>query len=683
VATSTYQYLANLLAPGDKTADQDQAKTEDATKAKVAKNEIADPHKLQSDSWTAPVTQFLKKAEDVVRADGSLIVNNLYDEISKSAPVKAVTTSVNAWRDEVFQSAPVKAVTSGVNALRDEVSQSAPVKTASDLYTEAMHSATAKAIGDVVTQVSNSQSFKVAENVALSVADPFAALYTTARATFFDDKQNLTSEQLDQSLQVESIDSKLNPEFISNIKAGVDQAFDASYAKADGSSGTLTAEARDLAAQRDNALKAHKPGTQWFEQGKLYQLSSKGDLLIYTDENNLQWIGQDGGQYEKKNGEQTWRRDGREIKADQGVYTYRAADGSYKVIDGNAKTLVEKIGGVLMSFTAKSEVSIDMTRGLVMKYADGVHGHGNAMAVLKTDASGNRILLDSLFGVYVFAKNGKNYHLDRDGSLYEMDDKGGRHRVQDLPGVLTREADGTFRFGTIKIEKDGSFRDSDRDLSMVGNTVTWKDKGHTYKEVLENGLWHEYVDGKTTIVGNTKTGEINVLENGKSVLNYNFESKKMHAFGITFSPEGTRIDGADFSISNAGVINFDNGEVWQGGASANSLSTKDASVAASGAVSDVLGLAASISGKAASEITEADVGLLVDLYMQLGSIAASLPPDAATATVVAGGMQSLASKLDALGVRAIVNENMRERGLTATEATPSSKELRPSNQASP
>jgi hypothetical protein len=689
VATSTYQTAVNPLAPGDKKADPDHTTADDATKAKVANNEIADPAKLHQDSWTE-ATQFLKKAKNVVSTDGSLILHNLYDEVTNSAAVKTVTSSVNTLRDEVTNSAAVKTVTSSVNTLRDEVTNSAPVKAvknvanqlydevahsapvkaAGALYTEVTESAPAKAVSSLATTVANSEPFKSAEKIAyvgaMTMLDPFAGLYAAANTKFFDDKQNFTETELTQTLQVAALDNKL-PEFLGQMRSGLDKAFTASYENAGGSSSTLTADAQALKTEREVALKNHKPDTQWFENGKLYKLNAKGDLLIYKDENEMQWIGGDGSQYEKKNGEQIWRRDGREIKAENGVYTYRAADGSYKVIDGNAKKLVEQIGGLLFSFTAKSEVSMDVTRTAVMKIADGVHGHGNAMAVLKTDQFGNRILLDSLYGVYVFGKDGKNYHLDRDGSLWNIDEKGVRHQVKDIPGILTRGADGTLRFGSIKIEKDGSFVDSERDLRMAGSAITWKDKGHTYKEVLENGHWHEFVDGKMTGDADVKTGDIKILENGNTVLNYNFETKKMHAFGITFSPQGTKIDGTDFSISSAGAVKFDNGTTWAGTANAGMLSdssTREASAAAAGAVSDVLGLATSISGKAQSQITEADVAVLQGLYMELGSIGASIPANATTADIIANGMQSLGNRMEVASVRAQVNEDMKARNLT-------------------
>jgi hypothetical protein len=693
VATTTYQSSVNPLAPGDKKADQGHTKTEDDTKAKVAKNEIADPAKLQQDSWSTEATQFLKKAKSVVSADGSLIMHNLYDEVANSAAAKAVKSSVNALHDEVANSAVVKSVESSVNTLRNEVTNSAPVKAvknvanelydevsysatakaAGALYTEVTQSAPAKAITDLVTTVANSEPFKTAEKIAyvgaMTMLDPFAGIYA-ANSTFFDDKQNFTDTELDQKLQVAAIDNKMNPEFIGKMKEGIAQAFNASYENAGGSSKTLTADAQALETQREIAVKNHKPETKWFENGKLYELKANGDLLIYKDENDMQWIGQDGSQYEKKNGEQIWRKGGREIKADQGVYTYRAADGSYKVIDGNAKKLVERVGGVLFSFTAKAEVTLDVTRTAIMGVPDGVHGHGNAMSVLKTDKFGNRILFDSLYGVFIFGKDGNNYHLERDGSLWSTDEKGVRHQVKDIPGVLTRDADGTFRFGTIKIEKDGSFLDSERELRMSGNTITWKDQGHTYKEVLENGHWHEFVDGKMTGDADVKTGDIKILEDGKTVLNYNFETKKMHAFGITFSPQGTKIDGTDFSISNAGVVKFDNGTSWAGSANAGMLtdsSTREAAAAVSGAVSDVLGLATSISGKAQSEITEADVSVLLGLYMELGAIGASMPADATTSAIIANGLQSLGSRMDAASTRAKVNEDLRARGVTVAQ----------------
>ncbi len=637
--TSTYQSPGIARAAGDKT-DSGKAQTSDQTKDQVANNQIADPSKLRADSQPAPSSTAAPKVEDnPVLSDGSLVVSgvdSLYASPTSSLTIKSVESSLPDM---------------------------------SSIYQAVTNNST---VGSLARGFS-------------SIVDPFDFL-TTSGQNAFDDSKYVSNDQLtrdfqqtNQNLKVQFIQSKMTPEMITKMRAGIDQAFQASYgtaaADANGTavadaSVTLSPEAQALEAKREDAAKKHKPGDKWYVDNKLYQLDAKGDLLIYTDDHHMQWIGSDGSQYERNDGVQIWRKGGREIKAEKDGqterYTYRAADGSYQVIDGKARTLVEKLGEFQSTFIAAPEMTMETERALVMTRKDGLIAHGDAVGLLKTDAQGNRILLDSKYGVYIYGKDGKNYHIDKDGHLMLIDSNGVSHEIKELSGILTRNADGTFQFGTIKIEQNGSFVDSERDIHMAANQITYKVGGHSYRQLLQNGHWLKYKDGVLAADSETATGKIKLLEDGKPVLNYDFNQHEMKAIGITFGPTGTKIDRADFTIENSGAVKFDDGSVWSGtaasAAGADSVQ-REAAISASGAVSDFLAQATTVSGKAASQITEADVGVLLNLYMQLGALGAALPDSGATSVIIGAGMQSLGSKMESMSARAQVNENMRARGL--------------------
>lgn len=325
--------------------------------------------------------------------------------------------------------------------------------------------------------------------------------------------------------------------------------------------GAESAEYKQMDAQRTKFEgEGHKPGDTWSDKDGVYSLDSKGNLLEVTgtaDKRDIKWVGQNGQSYEKDpSGKETWTKGGREITADNGKYQFKDEFGNTTSIDGN-KTVRHVADGTITSYNQNREA---ITREAASQLNDGISTNPNAALYSHHDADGNQLVKDSLkHGETIFAKDGKTYRV-HDGQVFLEGKDGQEQKAEKLPSFLKRNADGSLQFDDININSRDFMRAAEHNTKMADKTATITagpdDKPLTV--TAGNGNVSIGVKGEFQSKAHTDANGVTTISqtdaHGNPEFSYNSQTGTMRGDGITFTSQGSHIQGARFAVSRSGQI---------------------------------------------------------------------------------------------------------------------------------
>ena len=346
-------------------------------------------------------------------------------------------------------------------------------------------------------------------------------------------------------------------------QAQTNKMFD--QAGAAGAAGSETAAYKALDAQRSQFIaEGHKNGSSWSDKTGTYSLDQQGNLLEVTGTDatrDIKWVGPAGQSYERDPaGHETWTKDGREIQQlGKDEFKYTDADGNTADLNTKAGITVREVAtGTITSFN-QNRVALDRAESAKIK--DGFITNPNGLGFSDRDADGNQFIKDSMrAGQSIYAKDGHDYRV-HGGQVYEDDANGVEHKVEKLPAFIKRNADGTLEFHDIKINKDDSIVKAGNNAHIAdrATTATAGVAAHQTTVSASNGNQVVAVKGEFTSTTHTdaKTGATTTDQRdgqGKPEFNYNWQSGTMRGDGITFTKEGSHIQGSNFAISRSGQI---------------------------------------------------------------------------------------------------------------------------------
>jgi hypothetical protein len=388
-------------------------------------------------------------------------------------------------------------------------------------------------------------------------------------------QQSMVSTDKDGQIQVDQQKAQqvIDMQAMKNVFQGtggsqhidqVNKMFDQSPAKA-AAPGTETAAYKDLDAQRKQMIaEGHKPGDSWSDKNGVYSLDAQGNLLEVTGSNttrDIKWIGQNGQSYEKDpSGNETWTKDGRTIQQlGKDKFEFKDEFGNTTDLQGDAGITVRRVAAG--TITSYDQNRTEITKEAAAKLTDGISTNPNAALYAHHDAQGNQLVKDSLVhGETIYAKDGQTYRI-HDGQVYTVDKYGQEDKTEKLPDFLKRNADGSIQFDDINVNSKDFLHADDHNTKMADKTavITAGSADHPLTVTAGNGDVTVAVKGEFDAKSHTdaKTGvttEHQTDSKGNNEFNYNSKTGTVAGDGITFTHNGSHIQGAKFAVSSSGQI---------------------------------------------------------------------------------------------------------------------------------
>jgi hypothetical protein len=380
--------------------------------------------------------------------------------------------------------------------------------------------------------------------------------------------------------------------FAEKYNASVKDMFKAVYNNACAKENNI--QSQSLQHERQEALKKHKPGQKWVEQGIAYQLTAKGELLKVNGKTDVTWVGTDGSAYEKHGNSETWYKNDAQIQKNGNDYKYVNNNGDLTEVRADAKAIVRKVGDLQIQQYRDKNIQpwqLDMTA--IKDMSTGELMLPNRLIHIADDAAHNRLAKDSnRAGTYILSADGKLYSITKGKlSISTGAGKDGELSWKELgederPAFLKRNADGSWQFDTTTINTDDSIFDSKNQFRMADKATSATAVEHGRTVTLSAEADRQIVDdGKNRAVFDTKNGTYK--ETGpdhKEHFSYNFNTHVARGDGITFYPDHTHIDGTNFSVGKSGIFSDNTSKYFSGGSnsSVSSILGEVTAIAASG-----------------------------------------------------------------------------------------------------